>query len=63
MMMGINQNMFVFLSEGTARFKRCAPCVSIEQLCVFACAITIEETTQTPMWCYMPTLGPTVWGE
>jgi hypothetical protein len=59
MTMGMNQNMFVFLSEGTARFQRCAPCISIGQLCVFAYGITIEDTTQAPMRCYTPTLGRT----
>jgi hypothetical protein len=33
-----------------------APWVLIEQLCVFACGVTIEDTTQTPMWFYTRTL-------
>ena len=52
--------MFVFLSEGAACFPAAAPWVPIELLCVFACGITIEGTTQTPMWYYMPTLAG--WG-
>jgi hypothetical protein len=33
-----------------------APCVLVEQLCVFACGITIEDATRTPMWFYTSTL-------
>jgi hypothetical protein len=33
-----------------------APCVPIEQLCVFAYGITIEGATRTPMWFYTSTL-------
>jgi hypothetical protein len=51
------QSMFVILSEGLHAFQRSAPWVSIELLCVFACGITIEGTTQTPMWYYIPTLA------
>ena len=47
-------NMFVFLSGGAAAFRCCAPWLLIELLCVFAWGINIEETTQTPMWYYMP---------
>jgi hypothetical protein len=54
-MMGMNQNMFVFLSEGAAPFPALRSCVPIEQLCVLACGTTIEGTTQTPVWCYTPT--------
>jgi hypothetical protein len=52
MMMGINQSMFVFLSEGAPRFSALRPLDLIELLCVFACGITIEDTTQTSMWYY-----------
>jgi hypothetical protein len=34
-----------------------APCVLVEQPCVFACGITIEDATRTPMWFYTSTLG------
>jgi hypothetical protein len=46
------QSMFVFLSEGVACFPALRPLVPIELLCVFACGITMEDTTQTSMWYY-----------
>jgi hypothetical protein len=57
MMMGMNESIFVFLSEGASLFPALRSCVLIEQLCVFACGITIEDTTQTPMRYYTPTLS------
>jgi hypothetical protein len=57
MKMGMNQSIFVFLSEGAALVPALRSlCVPIDLLCVFACEVTIEDTTQTPMWYYTAAL-------